>query len=228
MRISHLMMGICLIAGIPGIGLAEEWTWGGTIGGTYWMPEWDHELQGFDAETSGLFGPVAFIHYGRIGFGIQYYTGSFDVKFGGSEETFDANRNDLDLMLSYRIGSIFQLSLLYKEIQFDWKQIVKVENKIKGLGLGAGATKVFQSGILLYGFGFYMPDLDYSQTISHSGSIDFDSDGLWIEGGGGYRLAQAHLLFKLGYRYQKISAEGRTTDWSETTRGPRAELSYYF
>jgi hypothetical protein len=228
MKRKMLILGALFLSISTAQAMAREWTWGGSIGATYWIPEWDHELQGFDAKTSGLYGPVAFLHYGGIGLGIQYYTGKFDVTFGGMTDKLKTDRTDLDLMLSYRLGQIFQVSLLYKQIQFDWNQMLEVKTTIKGLGIGGGATKMFQNGMMLYGFGFYMPDLDYTQTVESAGDFDFDSHGLWVEGGVGYLLAPVHLLAKLGYRYQDITASSDDDDWSEKTRGPRLEVSYYF
>lgn len=208
---------------------AADWRFGGNIGAAWWHPEWEHDLTGFDSETLGIYGPSLFLRTGPIGLGVQYYTGSFDIKFHNDTHEYRTDRTDLDLMLSYRFLSFFHVSALYKKIEFDWHQTFHVETSIDGFGLGAGASRMlFQDQLLLYGYGFYMPKLDYSQRIASSGSVASDADGYWIEAGAGWYLRVIHTMIKAGFRRQVISVEGSSMDWNETTQGPRVELSYVF
>ncbi|MCD4653379.1 hypothetical protein K8T06_05540 [bacterium] len=203
-------------------------SFGGSLGVTYWYPNWSNEQSDFDSSTSGLYGPVVFLYYGNIGVGIQYYTGEFDLDFPGTSSSISADRTDLDFMISYRIADIFQLSVLYKQIQFEWSQTYHVESDISGFGFGGGFNKVFPSKFLIYGFGFYMPGLDYEQDIAQSTTYNGDADGYWFEGGVGYLISDLHLLAKLGYRYQTIDIDAGSSSWKEKTDGVRVDISYYF
>ncbi len=208
--------------------LAEDWHWGGSIGATYWVPDWEHDRYGFTSDTNGLLGPVAFLHYGNIGIGLQYYSGKFDLTFPDSSEDLNADRTDMDLMVSYRVAKILQISLLYKEITFDWNQLYRVETSVKGLGIGAGLNQIFPNRFMIYGFGFYMPDLDHTQSIAQGPDYEYDSNGYWMEAGLGYMIPEAHLLIKAGYRYQRIAIQVEELDYTELSRGTRAEISYFF
>ena len=208
-----------------------EWDIGGSVGATYWLPKWEHEIVNFDSDTSGIYGPVAFLHYGPVGLGIQYYTGEYDVSFHDTTDEINADRTDLDIIISYRIAKIFQVAVLYKQIDLEWIDVLTIKTDINGFGLGGGFSKIYQAnGFMLYGFGFYLPDLDNERTTSGiDESIQFDSDGYWLEAGIGYLIPTSHLLLKAGYRYQKIDATSNGKDnWGEENKGLRAEISYYF
>ena len=202
--------------------------WGGNLGFSYWHPDWTSEQTDFCSSTDGLYGPALFFHVKNWGLGIQYFTGSFDLDFQQSSQTLAANRTDMDIILSYRLAKYFQLSALYKNIEFDWKQTYKVKSTLSGFGFGGGFNNVFSKNFLCYGFGFAMPKLDYSQTIFSGSNLSGNADGCWVEGGLGYILSDLRLIVKLGYRYQRLSFEADTHDWIEKTEGLRVDLSYYF
>lgn len=202
--------------------------WGGNLGLSYWHPDWTNEQNDFCSSTPGLFGPTLFVHVKNLGLSFQYFTGGFDLDFQNSSQTLSANRTDMDIILSYRLAKYFQLSSLYKNIQFDWKQTYKVESKLSGFGFGGGFNSVFSEKYLCYGFGFVMPKLDYSQTIFLGHDLSGDADGYWLEGGLGYILSDWRLIMKLGYRYQYLSIEADSRDWTEKTEGLRVDISYYF
>lgn len=202
--------------------------WGGSIGVAYWYPDWSNDSIHFDSKTSGLFGPAGFIHYGRLGLGVQYFTGDFDLDFPGAENTVTADRTDLDLMLSYRITRIFQFSVLYKSIEYDWTQTYSVDSKLSGFGFGGGFNNIFSNNILLYGYGFYMPDLDFEEDIGDFSSYSGDADGYWIEAGIGYLIRDLNLVAKISYRLQSIDVDIESTDWTEETDGIKVDVSYLF
>lgn len=202
--------------------------WGGSLGVTSWFPDWSSGQSHFNADSTGLFGPLLFLHYRNAGIGFQYFTGDFDLLFPGSISEITADRTDFDVMLSYRIARIFQVSALYKSIRYDWHQTFDVESTITGFGVGGGINKVFPNRILAYGFGFLMPSLDYHQNVTHGATYNGDADGFWIEGGIGYIVPYPQLMAKIGYRYQRIDIESGSSDWDETTDGFRFDVSYYF
>jgi hypothetical protein len=202
--------------------------WGGNLGFSYWYPEWSNGLSNFDSSTAGLYGPAFFIHVKNWGIGLQYFTGEFDLIFPGSSQAISADRTDMDIMLSCRIAKYFQLSALYKNIEFDWKQTYKVRSHLSGFGFGGGVNHVFPQKILCYGFGFYMPTLDYRQAISGGDDVSGNADGYWLEGGIGYIITHPGLILRLGYRYQRLSIEADILDWIEDTDGVRADITYYF
>ncbi len=211
-------------------GVCEETNpdWGGSIGLSSWFPEWSNEQSDFESSTSGLFGPALFLHYRNLGVGFQYFDGTFNLQFPGSSNEITADRTDFDIMLSYRFARIFQLSALYKSIDYDWKQTFGVESTITGFGFGGGINHVFPNRLLLFGFGFYLPDLEYEQSISHGSEITGDADGFWLESGIGYAIPLPRLLAKISYRYQVININSSSMDWKEQTDGIRADISYYF
>jgi len=227
-HISLFLVFTCGFVLISSTLAADSDSWGGSIGATYWKPDWTNEKSDLKSDTNGLFGPVAFLHYGKIGFGIQYFSGKFDLEFPGVTNDISADRTDLDLTISYRIADIFQLSLLYKKIDFDWSQTYKVNSTISGFGIGAGVNKVFPNNFLVYCFGYYMPGMNFDQDIELSSSYTGDADGYWLEGGVGYLIPAAHLLTKIAYRFQTIDIESNSQSWTEETDGIRVDLSYYF
>lgn len=229
MRRFLISICICSLVIFSGVMSAQERSqWGGNIGITYWYPDWSNEQSDFDSETSGVYGPVGFIHYGNFGLGLQYYSGEFDLDFPGAASKISADRSDLDLTLSYRIADIFQLSVLYKQIEFDWEQTFEVKSEITGFGVGGGFNKVFPNRLLMYGFGYYLPELDYEQTIAEAKDHSGDANGFWVEAGIGYVIPDVHLLAKIGYRFQSIDVETTVSDWTEETDGFRIDICYYF
>ncbi len=229
-RLLVCMLLVAVICGIrvPGA-VSAEWGFGGNVGLAGWFAQWDHELTDFDATSAGLYGPSLFIRTGPIGLGLQYYTGSFDVRFASDDREYRTDRTDIDVILSWRFLSMFHVSGLYKRIDFDWHQVFHVETSIEGFGLGGGVSRmVLDDRLLLYGYAFYMPVLDYNQSISSSGSVSSDAHGYWVEGGAGWYFPAVHLILKGGYRIQRITVDGSANDWAETTQGPRIECSYLF
>lgn len=226
----YLLIALCLGLILCATVQADAtWQWGGMAGLSCWLPAWDHDLPGFDSSSSGMYGPTAFVHYGPVGFGAQYYRGTFDITFDGLDTNIEADRTDLDLILSYRFARYFQASLLYKQIEFDWTQQFRVDTSVDGFGVGGGFTRIFRPlNILLYGYGFYLPDMDHSQSLETGETVSYDSKGYWMEAGTGYLIAPAHLIIKAGYRFQKIDACSGSRDWSEETSGFRIDLNYYF
>jgi len=202
--------------------------WGGSLGFAYWYPDWTSELSDFDSTTSGLYGPALFLYYKKAGIGFQFFTGEFDLDFPGNQRSISANRTDMDIIISYRIAKIFQVSGLYKNIHYDWNQTYSVDSKLTGFGFGGGINHIFTSNYIVFGFGFYMPSLDYDQTISQGSNYSGKATGYWLEGGIGYLVPHPRILAKLGYRYQTINIESNSIDWLERTNGIRADVSYYF
>jgi len=226
-RVSVSVLCLCILSVTTG-GAADPSPWGGSLGIAYWYPEWSNDSVNFDSSTSGLYGPSAFIHYGRIGLGLQYFTGEFDLEFPGGDSDVSADRTDLDLILSYRVSRMVQLSVLYKSIGYEWSQTYSVDSEITGFGFGGGFNHVFPSGILLYGYGFYMPGLDFEEDIGDWNSYSGDADGYWIEAGLGYIIRELNLVAKASYRTQRIDIDIESTDWTEETKGFRVDISYLF
>ncbi|MBN1295962.1 hypothetical protein JXA80_04220 [bacterium] len=222
-----LLVSIAWLVSVPALGQEPD-IWGGSLGVTYWYPDWSNDQADFDSSTSGLYGPSAFLHYGDFGIGIQYFTGSFDLSFPGASSDISADRTDFDLMLSYRIARHFHLSVLYKSIAFDWDQTYHVESEITGFGFGGGINTMVSTHVLLYAYGFYMPSLDYEEDIEQSGSYSGDADGFWLEAGLGYVVSDLPLLVKAGYRFQTIDVTSGSAEWSEETDGARIDISYIF
>ncbi|MBN1879294.1 hypothetical protein JW823_04210 [bacterium] len=212
----------------PGKAISNEFNWGGSLGLSTWFPDWSNEDTNFESSSSGLYGPSLFIHYRNFGLGLQYFTGQFDLLFPGTSDEITADRSDFDVILSYRIARLFQASVLYKSIQYDWQQTFDVESTLNGFGFGGGINHVFPVGILLYGYGFYMPGLDYEQRITHGARYSGDASGYWFEAGSGHVFSNPGILFKLGYRYQIIDIESQSSSWQETTKGFRFDVSYCF
>jgi hypothetical protein len=213
---------------IPSAECTDTVSWGGHLGGAYWHPDWSANHNEFDSASSGLWGPSLFLYYKNFGAGFQYYSGNFKLTFPEMDESIKAGRTDMDIILSYRVSHYLQLSALYKNVSYDWDQTFSVKSRMSGFGFGAGMNHILPRRILLYGYGFYLPGLDYSQEISWGSDLDGTASGYWLEAGFGYVASTPRIIFKVGYRHQRLSIDVSSRDWTETTSGLRADISYYF
>ncbi len=202
--------------------------WGGNFGGAFWQPGWTADHNEFDSSSTGLFGPSLFFHYNNAGIGIQYFSGDFNLNFTDSTQPITAARTDMDIFFSYRLGNFLQLSAIYKNIKYDWDQKFSVKSHITGFGLGAGFNHILPERFLLYGYGFYLPELDYSQEISWGNDLEGSARGYWLEAGVGYLPTSFPIIIRAGYRHQHLSIDVTHRSWIEKTSGLRFDISYYF
>ncbi|MBN1552058.1 hypothetical protein JW979_11330 [bacterium] len=195
--------------------------WGVTLGGAYWKPDWDRGST--EGTTDGLLGPTASLRYKNVILSVQYYSGEFDI-----EDTFTADRTDLDLAVSYRLFNYYFATVGYKSVEFDWEAGYALDASITGYAVGFGGSYTSPSGFLFYGAGSYLPQMDYEWNF---GGIKetYDTTGYTFEAGTGYVFRPAHMMLKLGYRYQKFNVddeEGLTLD--ENNSGLKGEISFFF
>jgi predicted porin len=204
---------------------AEE-EWGGSLGIAYWKPDWDRSAS--DATTSGIWGPTGSIRYKNFSLTAQYFTGKFDIEFHGLDDTYAANRTDLDIGISYRFLKYLSATVGYKSIAFDWDAGYRLDATIKGIALGLGASYTFPSRFLIYGSGSYLPALKYKWNF---GGLEetYDGAGTTLDAGIGYVFQSMNIVMKAGYRHQRFTLNDEDyKDLDETNKGIRAEISYLF
>jgi len=208
---------ITLLAALGTTASAENWSF--RAGLQYWMPDWkyDKSVYDYDGDTDGVYGPVLFVGYKNFGLGINYYTGTFDVKVEG--ETQEKDRTDYDIYMTYRFLKYFNAILGYKVLDFEKGESIEynLETKVDGFALGiAAGYPIGTTNIFVYGNGFYLPALtgDEEWVPQFQGGehikYDVDADGFNIEAGAGYLFnfsETVSLSVKAGYRVQRFDYE---------------------
>ncbi|MBN1552996.1 hypothetical protein JW979_16090 [bacterium] len=213
----YLFMVITTVIVFTSISNAKDWDF--RFGLQYWRPDWSYEkdIYEYQADTSNVYGPAGYIGYKNWGFGVNYFTGNFDV-----DVDFDVSskkREDLDIYVTYRFLSYFNAILGYKLLDFekvesfDYDLTTSVDGIAIGIAMGYPLAK---TRAFVYGNAFFMPSLsgEESWKPAYSGlpslTYDVDAKGYNAELGLGYLWAMMEdfsLSFKGGYRLQRFKYE---------------------
>jgi len=231
----------------PKIMAGEDW--GASLGAAFWDASYDKK-----GDPENIWGPTVSLRYKNVTFVGQYFGGSFDnlEEDDTSRTQTSKDREDIDLVVSYRFLDYYYVATGYKMIGWEdrtkisllgIKQDINVDYDYEGFVLGLGASYSFLNGFLVYGSGWYMPqmDVDFHQeeityddpdTSEDEGFVVVsdgtdDGDGLTFEAGIGYSYTPAYLTLLLGYRYQDFTFD-KTKDVEGSLKGLRAQISFNF
>ena len=118
---------------------ADDWIF--SVGAHGWLPEWSYTKESYslDKESGFVYGPSAFVSYKHFGFGVNYFTGSFDVEVGGEERSRD--RVDMDFFANYAFKRYFSVFLGYKVLDIEKSERPEhdLTTQVDGFALGGSS-----------------------------------------------------------------------------------------
>ncbi len=255
-----LLVATCCVAQV---GWAQEQNknWSFSIGARTWYENWTYENTDTGEEYTAmedvfLLGPVVSVRYKKMTLSLNIYSGSYrdqDISEGRTYE-IERQRDDIDLILTYKIFAPLSIGVGYKHIgdsgqrqrtilqdpqyTFDkWEWDGGHGGLVVGLSLNHYLYRqLFFSGMGSYSWltydsegerwhqDFANPANDYYRTETYDPVTGLHA--VTFEIAGGVTMFK-HLAVLAGYRYQHIGP-AKEGWWPDTIKGPVVGIHFIY